>query len=113
MNSRASAPDHRWGPRSTLKRVIDIHTPGGMRSHGVVESASISGAYISTSARLPPFIRLTLGIPGTNTRWEAFVARIDDGGVDVEWLEPEPAIVQHMLNSAAPESSITTNSIRD
>lgn len=84
--------EHRWGTRVELDHPVLLET-GGEQHEGRLRNASISGALIATSARLPLYsevdVALTAYLHGEprQMRLAARVVRAQEGCVGVEWSD--------------------------
>ena len=94
MNSRANALDHRWGLRFPLARKVELVRSGEHSSRGVVENASISGAFIRTDARLEVLTTIRVRPYDTDLLLSALVIRLEPDGVGIEWMEPDPGLLE-------------------
>lgn len=94
MNSRANALDHRWGLRFPLARKVELVRNGEHGSRGVVENASISGAFIRTDARLEVLTTIRVRPYDTDLLLSALVIRLEPDGVGIEWMEPDPGLLE-------------------
>lgn len=83
--------EHRWGERVEFDCPALLELPDGARGQGQVRNASISGAWIETTMKLPAYtaatVILALG-PGRRTiELPACVVRAGRGGIGVEWRD--------------------------
>lgn len=100
------AMEHRLGIRVTTSLSVRIVRARAALAFGSMLNASLSGAYIETSATVPLLARIDvvcervcsdrahcLGVP-------AYVTRVGRNGVGVEWLEFAPAMVRQVLGES-------------
>lgn len=99
MNAADHSMEHRWGNR------VHLDEPATLRSvHGAVflvrlRNASLSGAFIETTAKPALFARVTLHpIAGEGYSMDAWVVRIAADGIGLEWLEPASESVLDLLS---------------
>jgi hypothetical protein len=107
MDRGASAMDHRWGRRVSVKCTVELVTPHGPIGTGVIDDVSLSGAFIRTSASIAPCTPLWIRISGAADDIRGFVTRVGVLGVGIEWLEPELALVKRFEVFHAPDSAIS------
>ena len=89
LQSRDPGMEHRFGTRVPLDAPAEVFTVLGDVTDVTVTNASLSGAFVCTSARWPEFSRVSLRIKEGSGDWlEALVVRHDRNGVGVEWLDP-------------------------
>jgi hypothetical protein len=85
--------EHRWGQRRAANRSVYLRTHSGLAAHGVLQNASVSGAFILTPLPCPLFTRVQLFIAaeGKDRRTpqpiEAEVVRRTLDGIAIEWKE--------------------------
>jgi hypothetical protein len=94
VKSRANALDHRWGLRFPLARKVEIVAGEGGKKRGVVENASISGAFIRTDAQLAVLAVIRVRPYDTDLLLSAQVTRLEPDGVGIEWMEPDPGLLE-------------------
>ena len=71
-----------------LNAAAEVRTADGLSVPALVLNASLSGAFLETTAPLPLLARIAVR-PLVKPDWlDACVVRVDDGGVAIEWLEP-------------------------
>lgn len=98
--------EHRLGTRVTTSLSVRVIRARTALAFGSMINASLSGAYIETSAALPLLARIDVvcarvcsdrahcpGMP-------AYVTRVERNGVGVEWLEFAPAVVRQLLGES-------------
>ena len=79
--------EHRWGERVPAKLPLSL-VSGDLLEEGILLNASVSGAYVATSASLKRDRQVFLQFrPPLELKVRAFVARADDSGIAVEWCE--------------------------
>lgn len=95
--------EHRLGTRVPTSLPVRIVRVRAALAFGSMLNASLSGAYIETSAMLPLLARIDVvcgptcsdrahcsGVP-------AYVTRVGRNGVGIEWLEFAPAMIRQLL----------------
>jgi hypothetical protein len=98
MSSNTQFMEHRWGTRVQLDAPADIRTADGRVFRASVGNASLSGALIETSLRLPRLSRIAVRPVGTDGEWlEACIVRTDFRGYGVEWMEPGLRAISTLL----------------
>jgi hypothetical protein len=94
--------ERRWGNRLVLDETVRVtrerEDVGIARLHEV----SLSGGFIYTRRRIPAMTRLQLELPEGGSQSErtieAFVVRVCEDGVGLEWCEfAPPGVVQLMV----------------
>lgn len=98
MNSRASFIDHRCGTRFSLAQLVEVESPGGLQGRGILENVSLSGAYLATPLPVVPLVQLSVRVLGSPHAVQAYVARVDDRGIGIEWLAQDPARVSSLMD---------------
>ena len=98
--------EHRLGTRVTTSLTVRVIRARAALAFGSMLNASLSGAYIETSATLPLLARIGVvcervcsdraHCPGVS----AYVTRVGRKGVGVEWLEFAPAMVRQLLGES-------------
>jgi hypothetical protein len=90
--------EHRWGTRVELDVPAELHTFEGQAAASI-RNASVSGAFVETTARLPLLSRVTLSFPArAGGRLDGCVVRVEDTGVALEWLDPGSRMVPTLLS---------------
>lgn len=85
--------EHRWGARVELKCAARLMLHDGTSLEGRARNVSISGALITTDARLPIYAALSVVLlPGAGARRPAIelpacVVRVARGNIAVEWRD--------------------------
>lgn len=89
MNASTQYMEHRWGTRVELDAPAELATAEGVCTDGRVRDASLSGAFVETTARVPLLSRIALRPLATGGSWlDACVVRVAADGLALEWLEP-------------------------
>jgi hypothetical protein len=111
--------EHRWGKRSALDIGIRLHLGSGEADTARIANASLSGAFVSTTRRLPAFTRVVVEIPAASgsrdapRRVPAYVVRTTPDGLGLEWQEfAPPAIISLLGRFRRRESQGSENSSR-
>ena len=106
--TRAMHPmEHRWGQRIELEVPVRLELKHRKLGSGLLRNASISGAFIETSAELPLFTNLVVALPAVNRTGEhsaelgACVVRVTPYGFAVEWRDMACPAVEAMLEKAS------------
>jgi hypothetical protein len=101
--------EHRWGSRCALDAPAEIKAADGHSAKATVRNASLSGAYLATSARFPLLGRISVRPLAWREEWlDACVVRADDEGIAVEWLDPgEPAVASLLCLGPSPMTAAT------
>lgn len=95
--------EHRLGTRVTTFLPVRVIHARALLAFGRMLDASLSGAYIETSAPLPLFARIDVVCgQGFSDRAEcsgvaAYVTRAGAHGVGVEWLEFAPPAIRRLM----------------
>jgi len=104
MSANPQFMEHRWGTRVELVAPAKLMTGEGL-CDGVLRNASLSGAYIETSARPALLSRVSLRPDSAGGQWlDGWVVRIENAGVAVEWLDPPLHAVAILLSLHGGES---------
>ncbi|HET7811908.1 MAG TPA: PilZ domain-containing protein [Steroidobacteraceae bacterium] len=100
----ARVMEHRWGQRRPCRACVRVTSAAGFAGDGELRNVSMSGAYLMTPMPLPLFSRLTVAVyrrdGSRHAEYTATVARRDDAGVGIEWLEASEGPVCRMLGCA-------------
>jgi PilZ domain len=102
--------EHRWGKRSTLDIGVGLHLGSGAVDAGCIANASLSGAFVRTTRRLPAFTRVVVEFEGGSSRQSAprcapaYVVRTAPEGLGLEWYEFAPPAVAALLGPIAARS---------
>jgi hypothetical protein len=102
--------EHRWGKRSTLDIGVRLHLGSGVVDTGRIANASLSGALVRTTRRLPAFTRVVVEFERGSSRQSAqrrapaYVVRMASEGLGLEWYEFAPPAVAALLGPIAARS---------
>jgi hypothetical protein len=89
MHASTQYMEHRWGTRIELNAPAELWTAEGVTSEACVRNASLSGAFVETTARVPLLSRIALRPLARNGDWlDACVVRVEPAGLALEWLDP-------------------------
>jgi hypothetical protein len=89
MNAITQVIEHRWGDRVSLDTPTEFKTSQGLSLDGVIDNASLSGAFVRTRCRPPLQSHVVVRPLNASTDWlEACVVRHDAAGVGLQWLDP-------------------------
>jgi hypothetical protein len=66
-----AAMEHHWGKRSTLDIGVGLHLKSGAVDTGRIANASLSGAFVHTTRRLPAFTPVVVEFQGGSSRQSA------------------------------------------
>jgi hypothetical protein len=95
--------EHRRGTRVELDAPAELTTAEGVCTDGRVRNASLSGAFVETSARATLLSRIALRPLVAGGSWlDACVVRVEPTGLALEWLEPGLHPVSALLALARP-----------
>jgi hypothetical protein len=78
--------EHRWGRRITATQSLSLQSARNLGALGLLLNASLSGAYVATSATVKRDQRVTLQL--RSPMWlnlSGFVVRTDESGFGLEW----------------------------
>jgi hypothetical protein len=99
MNPNTNFMEHRWGTRVELDVPAELLTPEGLSADAALKNASLSGAFVETSAKLPPLSRVSVNLPAPVNEWlDACVVRVERRGLALEWLDPGSRLVPALLS---------------
>ncbi len=99
MSANSQLREHRWGHRVVLNAPAELATIDGVSADARVRDASISGAFVETTARLPPLSRVSVRPRTRAGEWlDGWVVRTDGTGVGIEWLDPGLRAVSALLS---------------
>lgn len=101
--------EHRWGKRILLEIPVRLD----VRPDAVnwTRNVSVSGAFIDTAPLVPVLGLLQVGImcgDGSRTEFQrvpAYVVRVSDGGLGVEWCTFAPEPIRALLASVRAGTS--------
>lgn len=90
--------EHRWGTRINVDVPAEVTDLGGRADTATIRDASVSGAFVETSAKFPLLSRIYVRpLSRTGLGLDAFVVRKDDRGFAVEWFQPGASAVSSLL----------------
>ena len=99
--------EHRWGRRISLDAAVCLSSRAGL-IHGQLTNVSLSGAYVKTNTPVPPMSHTCLELQGSNNTatWptKAWIVRVDQEGVGLEWWEFSPPLLDELLKGAMAHS---------
>jgi hypothetical protein len=78
--------EHRWGWRITARQSLGLQSACKVEALGILLNASLSGAYVATSAVVRRNQRVTLLL--RTSMWlnlSGYVVRTDESGFGLEW----------------------------
>jgi len=88
MSANPQFMEHRWGTRVDLEASARLMTGDGM-CEAVLRNASLSGAFLETTARPTLLSRVSVRPVSPGGEWlDGWVVRIEPRGIAVEWLDP-------------------------
>jgi hypothetical protein len=106
--------EHRWGKRSALDIGVGLHLGSGAVDMGRIANASLSGAFVCTTRRLPAFTRVVVEFEGGGSSRQgaprcvpAYIVRTAPDGQGLEWYEFAPPAVAALLGPIAARSRNT------
>jgi hypothetical protein len=91
--------EHRWGKRFPLNEAVKLRLRTGAVVAGGIANASLSGAFVQTTSRLPinTYVLLELDSDGAQQSGPecipAYVVRAEPDGVGLEWSEFAPPAI--------------------
>jgi hypothetical protein len=94
--------EHRWGRRIAARQSLRLLGARSLGALGILLSASLSGAYVATSAAVKRDQRVSLQL--RSPLWlnlSGFVVRTDESGFGMEWEEFASDPVRALLLSVA------------
>jgi hypothetical protein len=81
--------EHRWGKRFVSDVPIELRTTDGTCSTALVRNVSLSGVLIETSRTLDLMSQVAVRPVQPTAHWQrAFVIRLGEEGMGLEWFEP-------------------------
>jgi hypothetical protein len=99
MNVDSDFMEHRWGTRIDLDVPAELLTADGLSADAAVKNASLSGAFVETTAKLPLLSRVSVNLRAPkDERLDACVVRVEDDGLALEWLDPGSRLVPALLS---------------
>jgi hypothetical protein len=94
--------EHRWGQRIAARQPLMVKSGRDVVVMGILMNASLSGAYVATSAPVKRDQRVDLQLGSAlETRVSGFIVRADEWGVGLEWEEFASDAVQALLLTIA------------
>jgi hypothetical protein len=96
--------EHRWGQRIPLGHLVRLDARPACMAFGVLRDASLSGGYVETAANVPVQARLHLELEwiywsrAERCRIAAYVVRVDEHGIAVEWCDFAPASIGLLIS---------------
>lgn len=103
VGSPEGAMEHRLGTRMPISLPVKLHHAGGTPAPGRMLNVSLSGAYVRTSAKLEPLACIGIVCERAFSQAvsapciTAFVTRVVEDGVALEWLEFAPAVIRQLM----------------
>jgi hypothetical protein len=95
--------EHRWGKRFPLNAAVKLRLRTGAVVAGGIANASLSGAFVQTTSRLPIYTYVLLELDSDGAQQSgpecipAYVVRAAPDGVGLEWSEfAPPAVVARL-----------------
>jgi hypothetical protein len=81
--------EHRWGTRIDLDAPAELWTTEGIADDAWIRNASLSGAFVETTARVPLLSRIAIRAAARPGEWlDSCVVRVEASGLALEWLDP-------------------------
>jgi len=95
--------EHRWGRRAAVEAAVRLHS-GPNAASGRITNASLSGAFVRTSSRLPLFGYILVELPRDDSHHRpplvpAYVVREAADGLGLEWCEFAPPSIATLLSA--------------
>ena len=79
----------RWGSRYKFGTSAELSADGKPVGPATIRDASLSGAFVETSATFPLFTRIAVRALSQPCEWlDACVVRSESEGIAVRWLDP-------------------------
>ena len=79
----------RWGSRYKFGASAELSADGMPAAAATIRDASLSGAFVETSASFPLFTRVAVRALSQPGEWlDACVVRAENDGIAVRWLDP-------------------------
>ncbi|HEY2684680.1 MAG TPA: PilZ domain-containing protein [Steroidobacteraceae bacterium] len=104
--------EHRWGHRLAVEIAVHLSQTANPTPHqGRLTDVSLSGGFVSISARIRPLSKIQISFPTLlhpkyGTHLEAFVIRRDEQGVGIEWSEFSPPAIVALIRSIGPRPPV-------
>ena len=95
--------EHRWGERFAVRMTVELSSGSSPPVTGSLENVSASGAFVRTEQRGPPrgpvvaILRQEAFDRMRSVRVAAYVVRMTDYGVGIEWCEFAPRAVRELM----------------
>lgn len=99
--------EHRWGKRTPLDLAVRCYLGSGFVASGRLTNASLSGAFMQTSVRVPTLAKVFVELYPNDLQRDrasllaAYVVRGSADGVGIEWGEFSPAPIAALLSRTA------------
>lgn len=96
--------EHRWGTRATLDVGVRLYAGSQRPIFGRLLNTSASGAYVATGTMLPIMTRVHVVLGwrrqqhDSHHRIAAYVVRVDERGVGIEWQEFAPLPLPELID---------------
>jgi hypothetical protein len=88
----------RWGSRYKFGASAELTAPGVALGAVTIRDASLSGAFVETSATFPLYTRVSVRAMAQPCDWlDACVVRNESAGIAVRWLEPGLRPISNLL----------------
>lgn len=104
--------EHRWGERFRLELPLRLYSNLRTVAEARTRDVSLSGAFLEVRTRIPILCHLIVeleeaaGIDGEGWRIPAYVVRVDEGRLGVEWCTFAPPPIRAALCAASPRQPI-------
>jgi hypothetical protein len=98
--------EHRWGKRVRLQLPVTLYF-GTQTADGCIEDLSSSGAFVATDGRIARWAPIEVEVEANPSggsgagAMAAYVVRVAQHGVGIEWCEHAPAPIRPLLSAAA------------
>jgi hypothetical protein len=104
--------EHRWGERVRVNIPVRVSAAALARVGGSLTNLSLSGAFMKSDCelRLHALIEVRIELPPPASRTvavEAYVSRIHNEGVGIEWCEFGPHVIKELLRDPSVSSPPT------
>jgi len=99
---RGNRMEHRWGRRRPCRARVCVSAGGGATGPGRLRDVSASGAFLETSLPLALCSQLAIAVVRADgsrhlLEFPAVIVRHDEGGVGIEWCDPNPGSICRAL----------------
>ncbi len=99
MSANSEHMEHRWGTRVQLDVPTELTTTDGLSALASVKNASVSGAFLETTATIPVLSRVSLfPFARAGECLDGCVVRVENAGIALEWLDPGSRSVPALLS---------------